>query len=121
MVAMPAPVTTADFLRNVRLSGLVDAERLDRFAQTLDTQPADGPRTVASRMIDDGLITNLQAGLLKQGKTKNFLNCGKYKLLEHIGAGGMGQVFLCEQIKRHRRVAVVPLYPRHIFLAPTRR
>src|SRR5207248_7413217 len=43
---------------------------------------------------------------LLQGKYRRFLINGKYKLLEPLGAGGMGQVFLCFHIYMHRPVAL---------------
>jgi serine/threonine protein kinase len=68
--------------------------------------PLDQPKIVAQRMIRDGLITTFQAQQLLQGKFRRFLLSDKYKLLEPIGAGGMGQVFLCFHIYMHRLVAL---------------
>ena len=57
-------------------------------------------------MIREGLLSYLQANLLLKGKWRNFILCGKYKILELLGTGGMGQVFLCEHIRMHKLVAV---------------
>src|SRR5947209_13182461 len=62
-------------------------------------------------MVRAGLLTALQAGLLLKGKWRNFQICGKYKLLEHLGQGSMGQVFLCEHSRMRRRVAIKVLPP----------
>ena len=59
----------------------------------------------------DGVLTRFQADQLLAGKWRNFLIAGKYKLLERLGAGGMGTVFLCEHIQLRRRVAVKVLPP----------
>jgi serine/threonine protein kinase len=56
-------------------------------------------------------LTEFQARLLLQGKWKNFFLAGKYKVLEHLGTGGMGMVFLCEHRHMRRRVAVKVLPP----------
>src|SRR5262249_36600995 len=48
---------------------------------------------------------------LLAGKWKGFIISGKYRLLQRLGAGGMGCVYLCEHILMRRRVAlkVLPL------------
>src|SRR5205085_12634350 len=35
-----------------------------------------------------------------------FIISGKYKLMEHLGTGGMGSVYLCEHVLMRRRVAL---------------
>jgi serine/threonine protein kinase len=110
---MPAPCTTDDFLTLVRKSGVVESEALEEFAMRLAAepgQPREAPK-LAKRMVREGLLTVLQASLLLRGKWRNFLICGKYKLLEHLGTGGMGQVFLCEHARMRRRVAIKFLPP----------
>src|SRR5579884_4109945 len=57
-------------------------------------------------MLRDGLLTKFQADQVLQGKARGFVLGGKYKLLEHLGAGGMGTVYLCEHTTMRRRVAI---------------
>src|SRR5207302_1260574 len=52
-----------------------------------------------------------QAEHFLQGKWRNFTIAGKYKLLEHLGSGGMGSVYLCEHKSMRRRVAIKVLPP----------
>jgi serine/threonine protein kinase len=105
---MPAPTTVSDLLELVRKSGLLDAQRLDgylkqqRDAGTLPGEP--GP--LASALVRDGLLTHFQAQQLMLGKWRPFTISGKYRLLEHLGTGGMGMVYLCEHTLMHRRVAI---------------
>lgn len=61
---------------------------------------------LANAFVRDGLLTHFQVELLKKGRWKNFFFGGKYKILDHLGAGGMGMVFLCEHRHMRRRVAV---------------
>ena len=61
-------------------------------------------------MVQDGILTNFQAEQFLLGKWRGF-TIGKYKLLERVGVGGMGQVFLCEHMFMKRRVAVKVLPP----------
>src|SRR5262249_19730799 len=63
------------------------------------------PSKLAGYMVRDGLLTNFQAEQLLLGKWRRF-NIGKYKVLERLGAGGMGSVYLCEHKLMRRRVAV---------------
>jgi serine/threonine protein kinase len=105
---MPAPATRDEFLDVVRKSGVLDDESINSFARAAqDSGVSLGePVSVAQRMIRDGLLTSYQAKQLLQGKYRRFLVGGKYKLLEPLGAGGMGQVFLCRHIYMNRLVAL---------------
>jgi serine/threonine protein kinase len=112
-LCMPVPTTADDYLALVRRSGVVAPAALDALSQCLaaEPDPPAAPRQLANRMVRDGLLTVLQASLLLRGKWRNFVLCGKYKLLEHLGSGGMGQVFLCEHARMCRRVAIKILPP----------
>ena len=60
---------------------------------------------LASLLVRDGVLTYFQAEQILQGKWKRF-TIGKYKVLERLGPGGMGSVYLCEHMLMRRRVAV---------------
>src|SRR5262249_42325746 len=67
---------------------------------------------VASTFTKAGLLTEWQTEKLLQGRHKGFY-LGKYKLLNHIGTGGMGAVYLAEhQVMRHR--VAIKLLPNHL-------
>jgi serine/threonine protein kinase len=104
---MPAPSTIDEFLELVRKSGVIEEKRLTTH---LDKLRAGGslpavPLRLAEQMVRDGVITRFQAEQFLQGKWKRF-TLGKYKVLEPLGAGGMGSVYLCEHMLMRRRVAV---------------
>ena len=64
-------------------------------------------RDLAQLLVRRGLLTPWQATQLLAGKWRGFLLAHKkYKLMERLGAGGMGQVFLCEHIRMKRLVAL---------------
>src|SRR5207302_3418110 len=65
----------------------------------------DEPGALAEQMVRDGVLTTFQAEQVMLGKWKRF-SIGKYKVLERLGSGGMGLVFLCEHKLMRRRVAV---------------
>jgi WD40 repeat protein len=104
-----ATVDTVDsFINLTRKSGLVEEPKLNEYVTRLlgdPPQPME-PRLFAAAMVRDGLLTNLQAGQLLKGKWRSFIISEKYKLLEHLGSGGMGSVYLCEHVLMRRRVAL---------------
>jgi serine/threonine protein kinase len=105
---MPAPATCPDFLDVVRRSQLVEAGRLNTF---LAARPADeSPASLARALTAAGLLTGFQAEQLLKGRHRGFV-IGKYKLLDRIGVGGMGQVYLAEHTGMGRRAAVKVLPP----------
>ena len=62
------------------------------------------PVTVAKRLARQGIITRWQAGQLLAGRSSFYL--GKYRLIELLGHGGMGNVFLGQHVTMNRRVAL---------------
>jgi len=104
---MPSPANTAELLDLVARSGVADDARIAAFVDSLrhaGRMPAD-PVRLAEFLVAEGLLTRFQAEQLLQGKWKRF-NIGKYKVLERLGSGGMGSVYLCEHTLMRRRVAV---------------
>jgi serine/threonine protein kinase len=104
---MPAPTSVDEFVDLIRRSSVLDEPRLSSYVQKLRSDPTT-PRElsgVAGLFVRDGMLTYFQAEQFLQGKWKRF-TIGKYKVLERLGSGGMGQVFLCEHKLMRRRVAV---------------
>lgn len=97
---MPPPTTPAEFLEVVRKSGLIPA---DKIAPQSSEASID---QIAGKYIRDGLLTKFQAKQLKAGRYRRFEVAGKYRLLELLGVGGMGAVYLCEHTLMRRLVAV---------------
>src|SRR4051812_1186662 len=64
-------------------------------------------KTAAKKLIEKGLLTRWQASQLLAGKTE--LHLGKYRLLDRLGQGGMGSVFLAEHKTMRRLVAIKTL------------
>src|SRR5262245_56980875 len=107
---MPTPPTSAEqLLELVGKSGLLDAPRLEELARRAGA-PATA-RELADALVREGVLTGFQAGQLLLGRHRAFVLAGKYKILQPLGAGGMGQVFLCEHAVMRRRVAVKLLPP----------
>jgi serine/threonine protein kinase len=105
---MPAPTTLPEFLDLVRRSSLLPGDKLEEVIQrhrSHNTLPqAIDP--FAAMLVRESLLTYFQAKQLKLGRYKRFTIGTKYRLLELIGAGGMGAVYLCEHTLMKRLVAL---------------
>jgi len=102
------PAVTADrFLDALRQSGLLAAEQLDaQVRRSAAEGPPEHAGELADRFVRDGLLTPYQAEQLLHGRWQSLVIAGKYVVLAPLGAGGMGQVFLCEHLVMRRRVAI---------------
>lgn len=107
---MPATATTTDLIERIRKSGLVPATELQGY---LNAAHGDDPNAaILERLVSAHLLTRFQAERLAAGKYKGFV-LGSYTILERLGAGGMGQVFLAEHAAMRRFVALKVL-PGHV-------
>jgi serine/threonine protein kinase len=104
---MPAPTTVDELLELVRKSGVVDEKRVAGHMEKLRADGAVPPDAtgLAAVLVRDGILTHFQAEQFLLGKWRRF-TVGKYKVLERLGSGGMGSVYLCEHKLMRRRVAV---------------
>jgi serine/threonine protein kinase len=100
-----APATVDEFLSLMRKSGLVEEARLKVCLDKLNGRCPAAPAELAERLQKEGLLTAFHTKQLLAGRYKGFF-LGQYRVLEPLGAGGMGVVYLCEHAVMKRRVAV---------------
>ncbi len=105
---MPAPTTIDGFLELGFKSGLLERATVDASRPTWarDGVTPQSPKELADVLIQQGLLTHFQAEKLVAGRWRGFLINDKYRLLERLGAGGMGAVYLCEHVLMGRKVAL---------------
>ena len=104
-----SPHTVAELCALIVKSELISRSALDDYRAIVPDPPS--AHKFADALVRDGLLTRFQARLLMQGRWRNFFLAGKYQVLDHLGAGGMGMVFLCEHRHMRRRVALKVLPP----------
>ena len=108
------PITTAEeFLSVLERSKLLSPAEFAE-ARQLSAESPDAT-LLAKTLARNQIITFWQAAQLLAGRSAFFL--GKYKLIELLGRGGMGSVFLAEHVMMHRRVAL-KIIPRQIARNP---
>ena len=104
-----AKVNVEKFLELVKRSQLVEetplAECLDGLRKKSNGEMPQAADAVARALVDAKLLTRWQADNLLSGKYKGF-RLGKYKLLSHLGTGGMSAVYLAEHTVMRRKVAI---------------
>ena len=110
---MSAPTTIDGFLELGFKSGLLERETVQTFQSNWSRSGAqpNSPKELADVFIREGVLTHFQAEKLIAGRWRGFLIKNKYRLLDRLGAGGMGAVYLCEHINMGRKVAlkILPL------------
>jgi serine/threonine protein kinase len=104
---MPAPATVDDFLGLVRKSGLAEPERLEAVVEQLRSSGTlpEQPKALAALLVRHGLLTYFYAEQMLRGVWRGF-TIGKYQILERLGSGGMGIVYLGEHKLMGHRVAI---------------
>ena len=114
---MPKVESSDKLLELIKRSGLVEkeplAEAVAQCCARFGGKLPDDARQLADALIQAKVITSWQADKLLEGRHKGFF-LGKYKLLGHLGTGGMSSVYLAEHNLLHRRVAIKVLPERRV-------
>ncbi len=98
--------SVAQFLAVLEASQLLREVALRQVREQVAQGPPDLTlNRLARSMVRAGVLTNYQVDRLSEGHSNGFY-VGKYKLLDVLGRGGMGTVYLAEQTTMLRLVAL---------------
>lgn len=95
-------VSVDQFVQRLRKSELLSAEKVQLVEQA--GAKAKHGEHLARFLVRQKLLTPWQAGQLLVNRPTFML--GKYRLIDLLGKGGMGTVFLAEHVTMNRRVAL---------------
>lgn len=105
---MSAVMAPDRFLETLRKSGLVEEPALQAWL-TEQTEKGTLPATaseLAAALLRDGFVSQFQAQHLLAGKSRGYVVSEKYRILELLGAGSAGRVYLCEHVMMRRLFAI---------------
>jgi serine/threonine protein kinase len=91
----------------LKKSGVASPQKL---AQASSLALPTEPQKAAATLVEQGILTRFQAQQLLAGRHKGF-RLGSYAILDLLGRGGMGAVYLAEHLSLHRKVAIKVLIP----------
>lgn len=99
-------LTFEQFILRIIESGILTEQELSQFQNSLPADRKTEDLTIFGReLIRSKKITRFQIGMILKGRHQ-MLSLANNLLLERIGAGGMGQVYLAEHQRMKRRTAV---------------
>jgi serine/threonine protein kinase len=97
------------FIEMLRRSGLVESAKLNETLAVIeskaDTEQLEDPAYIADQLVRRYILTAWQSRQLLKGRYKGFF-LRQYKILGHLGSGGMSSVYLAEHVLMQRRVAI---------------
>ena len=110
--SLKPPTDANELLAALRAGRLVSSQQLRQLALNWSESapdepddPVEGTRRRALELVDAGCLTSWQVEQVLSGRARR-LRMGQYRLLEWLGAGGMGSVYKAEHRLMKRIVAL---------------
>lgn len=100
------------FLELLEKSRLLPPEQIAAAVERHSSRNWSDAKDAAKALLHDGLLTRYQAQRLLAGHYRGFF-IDQYKLLEILGAGGMGRLYVAQDAQTGQRLAVKVLSERH--------
>jgi serine/threonine-protein kinase len=100
------PANLEELFTALRAARLLSAGQQRQWQARWAAGPAaEDPRAAADALVAAGLLTPYQGDQVLAGNARQ-LRLGRYRLLDRLGAGGMGQVYKAEHVFMKRVVAL---------------
>jgi serine/threonine protein kinase len=107
---LPPQTTSVDqFLSALRASRLLSNQQVESLPDLPAPESPDG-HSWAAGLVASGMLTGYQAAQLLAGQGDGLV-LGQYRVLDQLGAGGMGRVYKAEHVLMRRLVAIKVIEP----------
>src|SRR5262249_50325425 len=99
--------SSSSLLRSLREQAIVSPEHWEELTAPVGGELEACPTvvTLLDRLVELGLLTEYQAQRVRAGRSFGLV-LGNYRVLDRLGAGGMGVVYRAEHRRMRRMVAV---------------
>ncbi len=102
---MPQTEVANEFLDLLEKSELLVPERFASAVETLGLRDLPSAKAAAEALVKRRLLTKFQAERLLAGRYRGFF-IGQYRVLDLLGSGGMGCIYIAEHRETERIVAL---------------
>lgn len=102
---MDTSVIETEFLVLLESSDLLSEKDLRAVQREFNKERGYSAKTIAENLVLRNLLTPFQAERILAGRARGFFY-GRYKLLDILGFGGTSRVYLAEDTKTRRRIAL---------------
>lgn len=116
--SQPVPRTADDLMELLRRSRIMADSLYTRLLPQVTPLRRASALELARVLVNRKVLTIWQAQQLLKGQTALYV--GRFKILEMLGRGGMGKVYVAEQISMERLVAVKIVRPQLAHIALNR-
>ena len=109
---MTQAVVIGDFLKLLEKSKLMNAAQIRKLVKKFDLKSKTTAREVAQLLVTERILTPYQGERLLEGRYRGFI-IDRYRIREVLGAGGMGCIYIAEDTRAKKKVAIKVMSAEH--------
>ncbi|WP_298868934.1 FHA domain-containing serine/threonine-protein kinase [uncultured Gimesia sp.] len=102
---MSKPLDIESFLELLKESNLLSPEEVRAVTEKFNLEDVASSKELAQKLVTEKILTRYQGERLLAGRKRGFF-IDRYKVLEVLGFGGMGSLYLAEDIETQAPVAL---------------